>query len=157
MLGALHRHGVEYVLIGGLAATLHGSTLRTGDADICPARDPDNLDRLSAALRSLDARVRSVDAPDGIRFACDAVFFGRVDLCNLTTTAGDLDISFVPAGTAGFDDLAAHAVTYDLDGLPVPVASLDDVIRSKRAANRAKDRAALPELEALRDEIRRRR
>ena len=156
ILGALNRHGVRYVLIGGLAATLHGSTIRTGDADICPARDADDLERLAAALGDLQPRLRAADTPEGVRFPCDAVFFSRVDVCNLTTTYGDLDISFTPSGTRGFDDLTRHVVIYDLDGLTVPVASLDDVIRSKRAANRAKDRAALPELEALRDEIRRR-
>lgn len=155
MLETLNRNGVRYVLIGGLAATLHGSTLRTGDADICPARGTDNLERLAAALGELDPRLRAADAPEGVGFPCDAAFFSRVELCNLTTVYGDLDVSFRPSGTEGFDDLERHIVTYDLDGLTVPVASLDDVIRSKRAANRAKDRAALPELEALREEIRR--
>jgi hypothetical protein len=144
------------VLIGGLAATLHGSPVRTGDADICPASDPENLVRLAGALTEIGARLRSADAPDGVPFPCDATFLSRISIANLTTRHGDLDVSFEPAGTKGYDDLRRHAVTYDLDGLPVAVASIDDVIRSKRAADRAKDRAALPELEALRDEIRRR-
>jgi hypothetical protein len=157
LLSILNRHAVEYVLIGGLAATLHGSTVRTGDADICPARSHDNLVRLAAALLELDARLRSADAPDGLSFPRDVAFLSRVSLVNLTTRYGDLDIAFEPAGTKGYDDLRRQQVTYDLDGLLVPVASIEDVIRSKRAANRARDRAALPELEALRDEIRKRR
>ena len=150
MLRTLEGHGVRYLLIGGLAATLHGSPLRTGDADICPARDPENLERLAAALRELQARIRAADAPDGVSFACDARFLGQVELLNLTTVRGDLDIAFRPHGTTGYDDLAPHSVRYDLEGLIVPVASLDDVIRSKRAAGRMKDHAALPTLEALR-------
>lgn len=92
-------------------------------------------------------RIRAADAPDGLLFPCDARFLGSVELLNLTTRFGDLDLSFLPSGTAGYDDLCTlckHAVTYELDGLLVPVASLADVIRSKEAANRNKDRAALP-------------
>ena len=66
LLGTLERHGVRYVLIGGLAATLHGSPLRTGDADICPARDAANLERLAQALQEIDARIRTADAPGGL-------------------------------------------------------------------------------------------
>ncbi len=150
MLRTLERHGVRYLLIGGLAATLHGSPLRTGDADICPARDPENLERLAAALRELQARIRAADMAAGVAFACDARFLGQVELLNLTTAYGDLDIAFRPHGTTGYDDLASHAVRYDLEGLIVPVASLDDVIRSKRAAGRVKDEIALPTLETLR-------
>ena len=69
---ALDRHGVAYVLIGGLAATLHGSALVTNDADITPRRDRDNLDRLAAALRELNARLRTSTEPDGVSFPCDA-------------------------------------------------------------------------------------
>lgn len=156
MFAALERHGVRYVLIGGLAATLHGSTVRTGDADICPARDADNLDKLAAALRDLSARIRTESVEDGLRFSCDAAFFAGIDLCNLTTSAGDLDVAFRPAGTSGFDELDRNAVTYDLGDVSVRVASLDDVIRSKQTANREKDRAALPELQALQDELKRR-
>lgn len=145
----LNEHGVQYVVIGGVAATLHGSPLRTGDADICPARDPDNLRRLAAALVAIDARIRTEDVAEGLAFACDERFLSRVDLLNLTTRFGDLDLSFVPAGTEGYADLVRGVVHYDLDGLMVPVAKLDDVIRSKEAADRAKDRAALPVLREL--------
>lgn len=152
---ALADRGVRYVLIGGLAATLHGSNLRTGDADICPARDPEDLERLAAALRQMAARVRASGSPDGVRFACDARFLERVQVCNLVTKYGDLDISFQPAGTQGFEDLARGAVTYRLGKLDVPTASLDDIIRSKEAANRPKDLQALPTLRTLRLETER--
>ena len=149
MLRILADHSVQYVLIGGLAATLHGSPLRTGDADICPSRRGENLTRLAAALRTMDASIRSPDAPAGLPFACDASFFRNVELVNLTTQFGDLDVAFVPAGTAGYDDLNTNVVEYDLGGLVVPVAALADIIRSKESANRPRDRAALPTLRAL--------
>jgi hypothetical protein len=63
---------------------------------------------------------------------------------NLTTDAGDLDLRFVPAGTRGFEDLVRDAVRVDITGITLRVASLADVIRSKEAAGREKDRAALP-------------
>jgi hypothetical protein len=149
ILRLLEQHQVRYVLIGGLAATLHGSPLRTGDADICPARDVDNLERLGRALATMNARIRAADAPDGVPFACDAQVLAHVALLSLVTDHGELDIAFEPAGTSGYDDLARDIEQYDLDGMLVPVASLESVIRSKRAAGRAKDRAALPTLETL--------
>lgn len=152
---ALARHKVRYVLIGGLAATLHGSNLRTGDVDICPARDRENLNRLAGAMKELKARVRAPDAPAGLPFAADAHFFGRVQICNLVTKYGDLDISFHPSGTGGFEELAEHAVSYRLGKLVVPTASLDDIVRSKEAANRPKDLQTLPALRTLRLETER--
>jgi hypothetical protein len=149
MLRILADHRVQYVLIGGLAATLHGSPLRTGDADICPSRTPENLTRLASALRAMDARIRSPDAPAGLPFACDASFLRNLELVNLTTTFGDLDLAFTPAGTGGYDDLKHNLVEYDLGGVVAPVAALADIIRSKQSANRARDRAALPTLRAL--------
>ena len=74
MLSVFERNQVDYVLIGGLAATLHGSPLRTGDADICPASDAENLERLAVALIEMEAKIRSADAPGGLAFTCDATF-----------------------------------------------------------------------------------
>lgn len=156
IFASLDRHGVEYVLIGGLAAVLHGSPLPTVDADICPAATGDNLERLARALADLDARIRTPDTPDGVRFPHDATFLGQVSLLNLTTRVGDLDLSFTPAGTTGYADLAARAGAIVINGVRVPVAALEDVIRSKAAANRPKDQRALPVLRQLLDEIRRR-
>ena len=149
VLDTLNRHGVRYVIIGGVAATLHGSPLRTGDTDVCPDVRSDNLDRLAAALRDLHARIRTEGAEGGLPFACDAAFLSRVALLNLETDAGDLDVSFTPAGTNGYDDLVKHVATFDLDGVAAPTAALLDVIRSKAAANRPKDHASLPVLEEL--------
>jgi hypothetical protein len=157
ILGTLERHAVRYVIIGGLGATLHGSPLVTHDADICPARDPENLERLAKALRDMKARIRTSDATEGVPFTCDATFLGQMKMLNLTTRFGDLDLSFEPAGTGGYDDLESRAVQSDLgDGLVVPLASLEDIIRSKEAANRDKDRLALPTLRLLLQKIKER-
>src|SRR5947199_8552618 len=91
MFRTLEAHGVRYLLIGGLAATLHGSPLHTGDADICPAKDAANLERLARALEAMDARIRAPDAEAGVRFACDAPFLPGVELHNLPTRFGDLN------------------------------------------------------------------
>lgn len=146
VLAALQRHHVKYVLIGGLAATLHGSPVTTQDADICPDRDAENLDRLAAALRELHARIRTEGVDDGLPFTCDAKFFQMMSMANLVTDAGDVDVTFDPAGTGGYVELARNAVTIEVDGVLIPTASLEDIIRSKTAADRPKDRAALPVL-----------
>jgi hypothetical protein len=152
----LGRHGVRYVLIGGLACVLHGSPLPTVDVDICPANDDDNLSRLAAALADLEARIRTPDTPSGVPFPRDAAFLSGVNLLNLITRAGDLDIAFTPAGTSGYADLASRATNILVRKSTIPVASLEDVIRSKTAANRPKDRRTLPVLHQLLEEIRKR-
>ncbi|MFT4287673.1 hypothetical protein [Nocardioides sp.] len=149
LLGVLESHGVDYVLIGGLAAVVHGSPFPTEDADITPAVVPDNLSRLSEALRELAARIRTDAAPDGLPFDHDGESLVAARVWNLTTDAGDLDISFVPDGTTGFDDLKRDAESMTLYGATVRIASLADVIRSKQAANRPKDQRALPTLRDL--------
>ncbi len=156
ILRVLDHHGVEYVVIGGVAATLHGSILVTTDLDICPARAPENLVRLAAALKEVNAKIRTEDAPYGLPFGCDAGLLARVDLLNLVTRYGNFDLSFFPTGTAGYEDLVRQAIKVDLEPVIVPVAALEDVIRSKRAAGRPKDLQALPTLETLLEEIRKR-
>ncbi len=149
----LARHHVEYVLIGGLAANLYGSPLVTNDADITPRRTKPNLRRLADALVELDARIRTAKEPDGLKFARDIEFLERTKMVNMQTRAGDFDISFEPGGFSGYDELAAHAVPFEIFGVRVQVAALRDIITSKESANRAKDQAALPVLYALEDEI----
>jgi hypothetical protein len=145
----LNRHRVGYVFVGGVASQLHGAPVtRTRDADVVPARDPRNLDRLAAALRELDARLWAGPLePDGVMMVFDRKTLGAIDrFLNLVTRLGPVDITFRPEGTDGYPDLSRNAVTVTLLDVAVPVASLDDVIRSKEAAGRAKDVAALPAL-----------
>lgn len=141
-------HDVAYVLIGGVAAFLHGSPLPTVDVDITPADDADNLARLSVALDDLDAKVR-VEGSEPLPFAHDATSLAAARMWNLTTRYGDLDIALVPAGTRGYDDLRRDAVELEIAGHRVLLASLSDIVRSKDAAGRDKDRRALPVLREL--------
>lgn len=156
MLEVLHRHGVQFVLVGGFAANVHGSPLLTSDVDITPKAHPDNLTRLSAALTELGARIRT-EGIEPLPFAHDAMSLAAAGDRNLTTRFGDLDISMTPSGTRGYEDLRQDAVEVEIKGVPVLLASLADIVRSEDAAGRDKDRRALPVLrELLAQETRRR-
>jgi hypothetical protein len=142
ILRRLQAHRVRFVLVGGLAAKAHGSPTLTVDIDICYARDRENLERLAAVLGELGARLRG--APRDLPFHPDRRTLERGDTFTFTTDHGDLDILGTPSGTAGFDDLEANAEAAVLDDdLVVHVASLDDLIRMKRAAGRPKERVEL--------------
>jgi hypothetical protein len=156
IFACLDRRQVRYVLIGGLAAVLQGSPLATYDVDICPARDPDNLRRLAEALEELGARIRTPGDADGVAFPREADFLSKVQVLNLVTRFGDFDISLQPSGTKGFEDLSRNSVAIRVRGIEINVATLQDIIRSKEAANRPKDRRSLPLLRQLLEEIRKR-
>ncbi len=151
VLELLVRREVQFVLIGGLAARLHGSPTVTMDIDICPARDTDNLGRLAGALRAMDAQVPSVN--ETVPFELDVKTLGRSTNLTLMTSRGALDVLGEPAGTDGYRDLAANAITLEVEGLQLKVASLDDLMRMKEASGRPKDRIELEVLGALRDEL----
>jgi hypothetical protein len=147
----LGRHRVRYVLIGGLAAVTRGAPLVTQDVDLCHARDPENLERLAAALREVDAELRGADP--GLPFRSDARTLAAGDAFTFTTDLGWLDIMATPAGTSGYEDLARTADVFELFGHRVLIASVEDLIRMKRAAGRPKDLLAVEELGALREEL----
>jgi hypothetical protein len=151
---ALARHGVRYVLVGALAARLQGFPRLTADADITPATDNDNLERLAAALRELGARVYTKSVPEGLLFDVSADGLGRAELWNLVTSAGRLDIVFRPAGTRGYEDLDRAAVRFKVFGVELHAASLRDIVRSKKAADRPQDRQ---DVAVLREMLRRER
>lgn len=157
MLGILLRHQVEFVVIGGFAAELHDVPIPpTRDVDITPANDRGNLSRLIAALDELDARLRVPGGPDaGIPLpgGMTPEFLQSMISVALVTAAGPLDISLLPDGTEGYPDLERGSSKMAFASLEVPVASLEDIIRSKEAAGREKD---LLVLSALREHQRRR-
>ncbi|HUS62014.1 MAG TPA: hypothetical protein VMY34_07430 [Acidimicrobiales bacterium] len=107
--------------------------------------------RLSAALKVLEARIRTPHGPGGLAFGHTGETLAGMAVLNLVTKYGDLGISLVPSGTEGYDDLITSAVSFDVGSATVWVAALDDVIRSKSAANRAKDNVVLPTLRRLRE------
>ena len=149
LIRALNRHRVKFVLIGALAARLYGFPRLTADADITPASDKKNLERLAAALKDLDAKVYTESVPEGLAFDRSAAALGRAAMWNLVTNAGRLDIAFRPAGTTGYPDLAHDAKEFEAFGVHFQVASLDDIIRSKEAAGRPKDEDDVLILRAL--------
>jgi hypothetical protein len=155
ILRVLAQHDVAYVLIGGLAASLHGSPHVTTDVDITPDFDPDNLARLAEALGEMDARIRMEGEPEGVVFDRSARMLAQISILNLTTRYGDLDLTLVPAGTQGYTDLRRRAVEITVHDTPVVVAALADVIRSKEAAGREKDRLTLPTLRRLLERLER--
>ncbi|TME79227.1 MAG: nucleotidyltransferase [Chloroflexi bacterium] len=146
----LGRHEVRYVVIGGLAAVTHGAPLVTQDVDICYARDPDNLRRLGTAVREVHATLRGVDAD--LPFTIDDKTLRAGDAFTLSTDIGWIDLLGTPSGTEGYEDLARTAEAFTLFGYRVLVASIEDLIRMKRAAGRPKDLLLVEELGALLEE-----
>jgi hypothetical protein len=140
VIKALARRRVRYVLIGAVAARLQGFPRLTADIDITPAQDVENLRRLASALRDLEAKVYTESVPAGLAFDCTAESLGSAKLWNLVTSAGRVDVAFVPSGTEGYDDLASSAVAFSAFGIELSVASLADILRSKEAADRPQDR-----------------
>jgi hypothetical protein len=153
----LNEEDVAYVIVGGFALVVHGSSLPTRDIDVVPSRQEENLDRLGRALRRMNAMIRT--AGDPVPAPIDGRFLANMPIMlNLVTDLGDVDLTFTPSGgLGGFDEWSEHALVVEIaEGLTVRIASLDDIIDSKRAANRPKDQMALPYLESLRDELRKR-
>ena len=151
----LAEEGVEFVVLGGFAAVIHGSPLPTEDVDVIPSRSGANLERLAVALKRLDAQIRTGDEPVATRI--DAAVIRNVpNMLNLVTRCGDVDLVFTPAGELRtYEQWLERSRRAQLrEGLIVAVADLDDIIASKTAANRPKDQRSLPYLESLRDELR---
>jgi hypothetical protein len=153
LITTLGRHGVQYVMIGAMAARLQGFPRVTAEADITPARDTENLRRLAEALTELDARVYTESVPEGLPFDCSPPMLARAELWNLVTSAGRLDVAFAPSGTDGYEDLIGDAVPFDVFGVRLHVASLEAIIRTKEAADRPQDRQ---DVVILREMLRRR-
>lgn len=154
VLKILQRHRVRYVVIGGFAGRFWGSNSITSDLDICYARDKKNFLALASALRELGARLRGV--PPDVPLLLDAKTIEAGDYFTFETNLGALDCLGTPLASGGYPDLIQGAAIMDIDGVNVPVAALEDVMRLKRAAARPKDRAELEILAALQEERARR-
>ncbi|MBV8518019.1 MAG: hypothetical protein JO197_11520 [Acidobacteria bacterium] len=150
LLDVLVTHRVRFIIIGGFAANLLGSPSVTMDLDICYDRSRDNLEALAAALKDLDATLRG--APAELPFIIDARTLAMGDSFTFNTREGALDCLGTPSGTNGYGDLVRHALPFGIEELRVLVASVDDVIRMKRAASRGKDLIEIDILTALKEE-----
>lgn len=144
---------VQFVIIGGLAAQVHGSPSLTRDVDICYDLGFDNLQHLAQVLEDLVAirRGLSTDAPP--MPPLDARTLRAGGLFTLSTAAGDLDLLATPDPGFDYASLRSNAIRATVAGQDVFVASLDDLMAMKRAAGRPKDRIELEILGALREEI----
>jgi len=156
----LDRHGVEYLVVGGVGAQLHGATRATSDFDSVPATTEANLARLAAALRELHAFLRvgglTDDEARALPMQLDAAALGRLDISTWRTDAGDLDVLAHlrrrDGRPMGYDNMLTRAKAAVLEGVTVRLAALDDIIASKEFADRPKDREALDELRRLAEE-----
>lgn len=138
ILRALAEHRVEYVLIGGLAVQTHGHVRTTNDADLIPAPDPANLERLAAALRSLDARVVNTGGAD---IEIDAKMLPRAAIWQFVTREGGIDVMHEVPGGRPYAELSAGVLRVRLGDIEVPVVGLDDLIQMKLARGRPVDLA----------------
>jgi hypothetical protein len=156
----LDSHGIQYVLVGGIAATVHGSARVTFDIDLVPEWSDENLSRLAAALRAADARLQRRGESEPVALEIDARLLRGFEVSTWRTRFGDVDVI---AGTpttrrgrlARYGTLRRRAHPRSAFGVTILVADLDDVIESKQALAREPDLVALPELRRLRDRLRR--
>jgi hypothetical protein len=138
ILKVLTEHGVEYVLIGGLAVQTHGHVRTTNDADLIPAPDPENLERLASALRALDAKVLN---PGEEETPVDAKMLPRATIWQFASRDGGIDVVHEVPGGRPFAELSERALRVRLVEIEVPVVDLDDLIRMKLARGRPVDLA----------------
>ena len=137
------------MIVGGVAAAVHGSSLLTSDLDVCYARDGANLLRLAEALQSVHARLRN--APEGLPFILDAETLRRGLNFTFATDIGDLDLLGEVRGIGHFEAVVTDSLTVELFGYRFAVMDIGKLILAKRAAGRPKDLVALPELEAIQE------
>ncbi len=157
LLACLNRHDVEFLLVGGVAAIAYGARRPTADLDCLARRSRDNLERLAAALRELNARLRvhglADDEASRLPINLDSETLARMEMSTWRTDAGDFDVlTELPAQDGRrlrYGELVDRAELQDVSGVAVRVAALEDVIASKEWADRPKDRAALDELREI--------
>jgi hypothetical protein len=150
LLAALADGEVEHIIIGGLAATLHGSSRLTQDVDVVYGRSRRNLERLVQALAPMKPYLRG--APPGLPFDWSLATLERGLNFTLTTFRGDIDLFGEVAGGGSYEDMLPHTMPMELFGRSHRCLDLPMLIRTKRAAGRPRDLEAIAELEALAEE-----
>jgi hypothetical protein len=150
LIGALCRSEVRFVLVGGVAATLHGSARLTQDVDVVYAHDAENLRRIVRALAPLQPYLRG--APPGLPFRLDEQTLAAGLNFTLSTSAGDIDLLGEITGAGNYEALVEHSIEVELYGARCRCLDLPTLIASKIAAGRPKDLEAIAELRALLEE-----
>lgn len=151
LLAALVRHGVDFVVIGGVAGLALGSSYPTYDLDVAYSREAGNVKRLVAALKELDVRLRG--APEDLPFVLEERTIENGSNFTFETPYGHFDVLAHIDGISSYEGLRRGSAVQDIDGHPVRVASIDHLIAMKRAANRTKDKLMLEEYIVLADEL----
>lgn len=152
LLELLVKGDVELILVGGVAATVHGSSRLTQDIDFVYRRSAENIRRLVRALRNHDPYLRG--APPGLPFRFDEPTVAAGLNFTLSTSVGDLDLLGEITGGGSYEALLEHTIEVTLFGLTLCCLDLPTLIRVKRAAGRPRDLEAVAELERIRDETR---
>jgi len=152
ILDVLARYEVDFVLVGGLAGTAHGSAYITYDVDVAYERSAANLERLAEALTELGATLRG--APPGLPFLLDAETLRKGLNFTFDTQFGSLDILSEPAGAPRYEELRSAASSEILWGVTIRIASLDHLIAMKEAAGRPKDKLHASEYRVISDLLR---
>lgn len=150
MIRLLAGHDVEFIAVGGVAATIHGSTRLTGDLDILYRRTPDNIHRLAACLAPHKPYLRG--APSNLPFRLDAGAISRGLNFTLTTDLGPLDLFGEITGGGSYEQLLPHSISVTVFGISFRCLGLKRLIEVKRAAGRPRDLEAVAELEILLEE-----
>ena len=150
LLSALADAGVEFILVGGIAARAHGASRLTQDVDISYRRSRANLERIVAALAPMKPYLRG--APPGLPFEWSAETLRRGLNFTLTTTVGDIDLLGEIVGGGRYEDLVPHSIVVIVFGHETRILDLPWLIQVKRAAGRPKDLEVIAELEALQEE-----
>ncbi len=150
LLRALQGRQVQFIVIGGAAATGHGSARLTLDLDVVYSRTPENVRRLAAAIAPLSPRLRG--APDDLPFIWDERTIRSGLNFTLSTSLGALDLLGEVSGGGTYEDLERKAEIIHVFGVECLCVDLDTLIRLKRAAGRRRDLEAIAELEAIREE-----
>lgn len=148
LLRALSEAGARYIIVGGAAATAHGSARLTQDLDVVYDRSPENLRRIVSALAPHDPYLR--DAPPGLPFSLDVETLRRGLNFTLSSKLGDIDLLGEIVGGGGYRDLEPHAIELEVFGVRCLCLGLEKLIEVKRAAGRPKDLEALAELLVIR-------
>jgi len=147
LLPVLVHGGIEFILVGGVAAIIHGSARLTYDVDVVYARSRDNIKRLAASLAPFAPYLRG--APPGLPFVWDEHTIRNGLNFTLTTALGDLDVLGEVVGGGGYAALLPHSLDIEAFGVKFKCVDLPTLIQLKRAAGRPKDLEGLAELEAL--------
>ena len=153
LLRLLAEANVEFVLIGGMAAVIHGSPRITEDTDVCAPLDDANIQRIALALQPYHPRFRFHPKLPPLPTEPTALHGFRT--LNLETDLGKIDVLSEVTGVGGYDDVKKHSIVIEVGEMSISVLDVDTLIVSKQAAGRTKDKLAIPELEAIRDHLRR--